>query len=374
MKRGSSTRQALGPPITATRGDDGMVSCDGSTYEWQEADDESTGLFEAQDYVAPVFVRKRTASTQALRGFDIDFATGSDDDDDYGNASQASLGDCYQSSDEDEGENEDGLSRTSKELLPNTLASPDVMRARALNKSSGDCALSASDLSTLVPSDLRADSSSSVGDGSLDALRIESRGHRVVMAPPVYNIMPRLAQLVPRAASVPEGASVFWFRKHGFELPWDPLFIVHWVVAASLVVCFNGALLLYLRISDSSSTPAWLAIMAVEAPLASAAVILDILIVLRDTEAPEAKAAMLADSGGSTRDLGRRNADYVFERGTPVVDSATNLCHICNATASAGTRHCKLCNKCVAGYDHHCRWLNTCIGDKNYRLFIAFVV
>ncbi|KAJ2454312.1 hypothetical protein GGF42_003633 [Coemansia sp. RSA 2424] len=402
MKRGStssggvskhSTRRLLGrhyadsaldvdtsPPLAALCSDDGSTSWDDSAGEWQETVDEAAGFLEAGDGVAPVFVRKRTASTQALRGFDINF--GIDGTDEEG--SQASLSDGYLSSDDDSAR----LGQASRSLLPNTLASTesldvrgyshscradslDVLSAPALSKSSGECVLSASDSSTLVPSELRADSSSCVEDTSLDALRIEGRGYRT--SAPVYNIMPRLAQLVPRAASVPEGASVFWFRKHGFELPWDPLFVVHWVVAASLIVCFNGALLLYLRVGDSGSAPTWLAVVAAEASLAGVAVILDILIVLRDTEASEAKPAVLAGSGGTARAF-RRNPDYIFERGTPVVDSATNLCQVCNATASAGTRHCKLCNKCVAGYDHHCRWLNTCVGDRNYRPFIAFIV
>ncbi|KAJ2385804.1 RNA-binding protein 42, partial [Coemansia sp. RSA 2611] len=211
---------------------------------------------------------------------------------------------------------------------------------------------------------------SGVEDATSSTLRFGNRGY--LGSAQVYNIMPRLAQLVPRAASVPEGASVFWLRKHGFELPWDPLFVVHWVVVASLVVCFNGALLLYLRIADPSSAPTWLALLAAEAPLAGAAVVLDTLIIFRDTEAAEAKAAARSVSGDAALVFGR-NPDYVFERGTPVVDSATNMCKVCSVVVDTSTRHCKLCNKCVAGYDHHCRWLNTCIGSQNYRLFIAFV-
>ncbi|KAJ2746274.1 hypothetical protein GGI20_001475 [Coemansia sp. BCRC 34301] len=405
MKRGStsssssrlgehSTRRLLGqhyadsafdvstsPALADLYSDGSRASSEESSSEWLGADDdELDGLFEADGNTVPAFARKRTASTQALRGFDIDFAIGSADEE----ANQASLSDDgYLSSDEDDAR----LDRAPRSLLTNTFASAesldvqgyshsyradslDAKRVPTLSNSSGDCALSASDSSTLVPSDLRADSNSCVEDASLDALRIEGRRYRV--SAPVHNIMPRLAQLVPSAASVPEGASVFWFRKHGFELPWDPLFVVHWVVAMSLIVCFNGALLLYLRMADSGSTPIWLVVEAVEALLAGVAVILDVLIVLRDTEASEVKAVALAGLGDASRALGR-NPDYLFERGTPVVDSATNMCLVCNAAVSAGTRHCKLCNKCVAGYDHHCRWLNTCIGDGNYRLFVAFV-
>ncbi|KAJ2806372.1 hypothetical protein H4S07_003820 [Coemansia furcata] len=364
--------------------DDSRASCNDNASEWHGLDDESMGHYYASDgdLVAPVFVRKRTASTQALRGFDIDFAVGSIDE-----VSQASLSDGYLSSDEED-YGDAGLDRKSRSLLPKPFVSAesldasgyshshradslDVVGAPALSKYSGDCALSASDSSTLVPSDLRADRNSCGDDMSSDPLRVERRGYAA--SAPMYSIMPRLAQLVPSAASVPEGASVFWLRKHGFESPWDPLFVVHWVVVTSLIVCFNGALLLYLRIADSSSTPTWSALLAIEAPLAGAAVILDILIIHRDTEATEAKAAARTGSGDAALAFGR-NPDYVFERGTPVVDSATNMCQVCKTIARTGTRHCKLCNKCVAGYDHHCRWLNTCVGDKNYRLFIAFIV
>ncbi|KAJ2493431.1 hypothetical protein IWW37_000520 [Coemansia sp. RSA 2050] len=402
MKRGStssgnfgedSTHRLLGrrqadsvlgidsPSSAGFYSDDSRASCDDGASERHGSDDESAGFFYAgsSDIVASMFVRKRTASTQALRGFDIDFAVGSADA-----ASQASLNDGYLSSDED---SDEGLGRMSRSLLPNMFASTeslgasgysyshradslDIRSVPALSKHSGECALSASDSSTLVPSELRADRRSRVEDATSNTLRFGNGGYRE--SAQVYNIMPRLAQLVPRAASVPEGASVFWLRKHGFELPWDPLFVVHWVVVASLVACFNGALLLYLRIADSSSMPTWLALLAAEAPLACAAVVLDILIILRDTEATEAKAAARSVSGDATLVFGR-NPDYMFERGTPVVDSATNMCKVCSVVVNAGTRHCKLCNKCVAGYDHHCRWLNTCIGSRNYRLFIAFI-
>ncbi|KAJ2262919.1 hypothetical protein GGI01_001156 [Coemansia sp. RSA 376] len=370
------------PYSAAFYSDDSRASCDDGASDWHGSDDESASFSYANggDILAAGFVRKRTASTQALRGFDIDFSVGSADE-----VGQASESDGYLSSDEDD---DAALGQTSRSPLPNTFASTeyldtsayshshrtdslDVRSVPGLSKYSVDCALSASDSSTLVPSVLRADRNSCVEDASSDTLLAEGRGYRASV--PVYNIMPRLAQLVPSAASVPEGASVFWLRKHGFELPWDPLFVVHWVVVVSLIVCFNGALLLYLRIADSSSTHTWLAVLAAEAPLAGAAVILDILIILRDTEAAEAKAAARSLSGDAALAFGR-NADYIFERGTPVVDSATNMCQVCNAVAKTGTRHCKLCNKCVAGYDHHCRWLNTCVGDNNYRLFIAFVV
>ncbi|KAJ2702850.1 hypothetical protein H4218_000562 [Coemansia sp. IMI 209128] len=402
MKRGSTSRGNFGehsthrllgrrqadsvldidsPSSTGFCSDDSRASCDDGASECHGSDDESAGFFYAGggDIVAPMYVRKRTASTQALRGFDIDFAVGSADAD-----SQASLSDGYLSSDED---GDAGLDRMPRNLLPNAFASTeslgasgyspshradslDVCSAPALSKYSGECGLSASDSSTLVPSELRADRHSGVEDATSSTLRFGNRGY--LGSAQVYNIMPRLAQLVPRAASVPEGASVFWLRKHGFELPWDPLFVVHWVVVASLVVCFNGALLLYLRIADPSSAPTWLALLAAEAPLAGAAVVLDTLIIFRDTEAAEAKAAARSVSGDAALVFGR-NPDYVFERGTPVVDSATNMCKVCSVVVDTSTRHCKLCNKCVAGYDHHCRWLNTCIGSQNYRLFIAFV-
>ncbi|KAJ2478840.1 hypothetical protein EV174_004192 [Coemansia sp. RSA 2320] len=359
--------------------------------DYASSDNESSALCEAGGDFVPVFVRKRTASTQALRGFGIDFAV------DVGEDSSQETS----PSDDDDGDNSSsngiGLDAASRGLLPNVFASEesldglgyslardgrergigggvgdyyghayahrdgsvDARSALATSKVSGDGTLSTSDSLTLVPSDLHINRRLLYAP-SVDAMGFDGEGLRASAAD---YIMPRLAQLVPAAASVPKGASVFWLRKHGFEWPWDPLFVVHWVVSISLVVCFSGALLLYLHTSDFGSASGWLVVLAFETLLATVALLLDIVIVFRDTEAPEVKAA---------RAVGR-NRDYAFERGTPTVDAATGQCRVCNVVVRSGTRHCKLCNKCVAGYDHHCRWLNTCIGDRNYRVFVAFV-
>ncbi|KAF8281135.1 putative palmitoyl acyltransferase 7 [Trypanosoma cruzi] len=49
-------------------------------------------------------------------------------------------------------------------------------------------------------------------------------------------------------------------------------------------------------------------------------------------------------------------------------------CTYCRRLTHSDARHCKACNKCISGFDHHCKWLNMCIGEKNYRIFIAFLV
>jgi hypothetical protein len=32
------------------------------------------------------------------------------------------------------------------------------------------------------------------------------------------------------------------------------------------------------------------------------------------------------------------------------------------------------CSRCSVGFDHHCKWVNNCIAQKNYRLFITFIL
>ncbi|KAJ2601159.1 hypothetical protein GGF39_001400 [Coemansia sp. RSA 1721] len=310
---------------------------------------------EEDDHAAvfvPVFTRKRTASMQALRGFDIE----ADDDEESVEYSEAD-GSEYSGADSD-AHSERSLSRHAHSL--GTLATLTA------SKVSADGALSTSDSSTVVLSDPLADRLACRTTASTST---DTRQH-------VRSIQPHSAQTVPPSPSVPLGASMFWLRSHGFERPWDPLFAVHWAAIATLVGGFTMAAGLYLRVAEDipgSHVARWRALLAVQSLVSALAVAVDVVITLRNVEAPEVSAAAQAAQASGIPGRGR-NAYYVFERGVPVVDSCASCCRLCNALVNPGTRHCKLCNKCVGGYDHHCRWLNTCIGDANYALFFVFVV
>ncbi|KAJ2718524.1 hypothetical protein GGI07_005717 [Coemansia sp. Benny D115] len=334
--------------------------------EYSDGYDEDGDADECDEGVAfvPVFSRKRTASMQALNDFDI-LSEGDSEGSECGGESLS-----------DEERNVDGVqhwgsfgSDASECSLAET-GRRGVLKGVAPSKMSVDGVLLASDSSTLVspehaPVDRGCNSSNSTSS-------VSAEGRRLRYA----SLMPRLMQLVPAAASVPQGASVFWMRRHGFELPWDPLFIAHWVLVVVFSACSNAALGLFVHAAAASgraSVAGWRVVLGVEVALTVLAVASDVAITLRDTEAAEVRAAAQAAIAAGA--LGRgRNADYVFERGIPVVSPVTSSCQLCRAAASPGTRHCKLCNKCIGGYDHHCRWLNTCIGDANYALFCVFVL
>ncbi|KAJ2558136.1 hypothetical protein EV175_000941 [Coemansia sp. RSA 1933] len=353
-----------------------------------DADEEYHRIMGLVDGTWPAFPRKRTASTQALHGFDIVSVLGSDDDDDDDvSTGRISAHDGYSGSSEDESSvdtdiskswrgfssgirgsaPEDGTTASCSSSSNQTRYSyfshsqqlSGIPVSKLQSKLSAEGGPTSSDASTLV-----IDNGAYSGDATSDR-HLLGRGGSSISAIS-YSPLLQVIQRVPPAPSVPKDAGIFWFRTNGFSGPWDPLFIIHWAVTVVLVSVSNIALALYLRIAEPRSASMWYAVLGIESLLAMLAIALNIFVSARDTEAPEVKAA---NAQGS-----RRNSTYVFERGVPAVHAATSTCRVCCALVNPGTRHCKLCNKCVSGYDHHCRWLNTCIGTANYRAFLGFVV
>ncbi|KAJ1663716.1 hypothetical protein EV178_004756 [Coemansia sp. RSA 1646] len=348
----------------------------------------------------PTFSRKRTASTQALHRFDIVSVLGSDDemstgclsmDDGYSSSSEdeesiyskfsdssCSFSPALHGSAPDDGTNVSSSAsrisnQTSYGYFTHSLKFSGMSVSKTQSKSSAEGGPTSSDASTLVTSDGGVGNGACAGgDATSDRLllgRFESSISAIAHTP-----LSQVVQLVPPAASVPKDATIFWFRKNGFSGPWDPLFVIHWVVTVMLVAMFNVTLALYLRVAESRSISGWYAVLGIDIFLATLAIILDIAVAARDVEAPETKATSNMQTALAGVQLSRRNPSYVFERGVPAVSAATSTCRVCCVLVNPGTRHCKLCNKCISGYDHHCRWLNTCIGDANYRIFFGFVV
>ncbi|KAJ1843618.1 Elongation factor Ts, mitochondrial, partial [Coemansia sp. RSA 486] len=260
---------------------------------------------EEDDHAAvfvPVFTRKRTASMQALRGFDIEA-----DDEESVEYSEADGGEY---SDADSDAHSDAHSECSLSRHAHSLGTLATLTA---SKVSADGALSTSDSSTVVLPDPLAERLACRATASTSA---DTRQH-------ARSIQSHSAQTVPPSPSVPLGASMFWLRSHGFERPWDPLFAVHWAAIATLVGGFTVAAGLYLRVAEDlpgSHVARWRALLAVQSLVSALAVAVDVAITLRNVEAPEVSAAAQAAQASGIPGRGR-NAYYVFERGVPVVDS-----------------------------------------------------
>ncbi|KAJ2509664.1 hypothetical protein GGI11_005783, partial [Coemansia sp. RSA 2049] len=284
---------------------------DGNQYDYSDGDEgEYHGIGLGSGNV-PMTFRRRTASTQALHGFDIVSVLGSDDDISTG---RDSLEDGYYSSDEGEtsansrsfespwntspvlrGSTADDAASTSISSSANQIRYGYFARAlkfsgvsvlKAQSNSSAQSGTAASDVSTLVVSEIGAENSSySTGESASDQLLLGRLGSSISAL--ARTPLSQAPQLIPAAASVPKGATVFWFRKSGFSRPWDPLFVIHWAATVAVVAMFNIALALYLRVAEMHSVSGWYVVLGISVPLAGAAVTLDILVAARNVEAPE---------------------------------------------------------------------------------------
>ena len=62
--------------------------------------------------------------------------------------------------------------------------------------------------------------------------------------------------------------------------------------------------------------------------------------------------------------------DIIFKK----KENLRNFCFKCRIYFNENIRHCIICDKCCKGFDHHCYWINNCVGERNYCLFLVFLV
>ena len=139
-------------------------------------------------------------------------------------------------------------------------------------------------------------------------------------------------------------------RRHGFELPLDPLQVVSWVtflaMGADLAVLYAP---IYMRAGDITAIIGGALCVVYLAPFLASW-----------WYATQCMLIDPADPGDA----------YKADDSIPI---DTRYCSACERHVKPRSRHCLSCRKCVDQYDHHCPWLNTCIGRHNYSAFIVLV-
>jgi len=76
-----------------------------------------------------------------------------------------------------------------------------------------------------------------------------------------------------------------------------------------------------------------------------------------------------------------QNQQLAFARVAPSIytdralpPDSRKFCTTCDIERPFLASHCSQCDNCVEVADHHCNWIANCVGQRNHRMFVAFVV
>ena len=55
-------------------------------------------------------------------------------------------------------------------------------------------------------------------------------------------------------------------------------------------------------------------------------------------------------------------------------EEVVNFCPLTFNYIEDDSRYCLICEKFITGFNHHCYWIGNCIGDKNFNMFLLFLL
>lgn len=144
-------------------------------------------------------------------------------------------------------------------------------------------------------------------------------------------------------------------RRNGYEWPPDPLQVISWLFIISMTVVHFTAQTPYLPLT----------LLIIDYAISGVAILVVVLVKIALELLSQADPVVFNSKPP------RMTYNEMFD--TPV-PKGMQTCYFCRRFVDQSSKHCSVCDKCVPGFDHHCRWLNSCIGERNYGLFIAFVI